>query len=561
MSGYEDIKIVGHSIDFDISFMKNESWFLPSTSTIDTLDIAKIVYPDMNAVNLEYLIEQLHLNPTAHQIKSLQLSQELILNSHRALYDTICCLNLLSQSLSRISEMGLSQNFYDQFDSFLGIGLEYFSKEITTKNNRVRLAEVNHVGLDGRIIPIGIWSKIKLLGYSMIETKLNELLSKHYQKDYLLIMLQIFVINRLQLNNIDNISYKIHTKNPKEVVFTELILGYLVTEKDSRNGFELLPIETIIPNIKVASEKSYQFGRFVTLVEIFLDIFIDKGDIRKEITIAMRKIISAYDFMLLALQPLYQRGEYTYNYTTLEPEEVVIQRKLVDFENLLISIKSFDLPHQGEVTHLVVKAIVSSLEKFFDDGVLQINPKNKLTFRYFGNQLYINKPIKYFNIQTHLDELMKKFPDLVFTTYLAESNLESLLELIGVRNKVQMSKVKFLNKNNNKFESIDNDVEFDEFIQNNIESAKKNKGINLILGGQNSTIRDSERVLIKNFSPKDYLLLGESGSLTKILSKMQNGFSGLVVVKIGDFGYLSRFISDYDLKEILDSQPSILQHQ
>ncbi len=54
--------ICGHSVDFDLRFLRAESWLLPDAAkVIDTLPISKILFTYLSAVNLETLVAKLDL--------------------------------------------------------------------------------------------------------------------------------------------------------------------------------------------------------------------------------------------------------------------------------------------------------------------------------------------------------------------------------------------------------------------------------------------------------------------------------------------------------------------
>ena len=149
--------IVGHSLDFDLTFLRHEKWFLPEFVKIDTLEITKIFLPEMEAVNLEFLVKKLdlitkyelelftekfeNLQKILENTKLLNLEQRLKTESkteikninlkndkftefnspkvkklnqteninesksfHRALFDAECCQNLLEFLLNKIAQ-------------------------------------------------------------------------------------------------------------------------------------------------------------------------------------------------------------------------------------------------------------------------------------------------------------------------------------------------------------------------------------------------------------------------------------------------------------------------
>ena len=64
-----------------------------------------------------------------------------------------------------------------------------------------------------------------------------------------------------------------------------------------------------------------------------------------------------------------------------------------------------------------------------------------------------------------------------------------------------------------------------------------------ILCGQNSTLNDCQMIINKvSQNLQNYLILGESGSLTKIISKINQKESQLVILKNNDFMYVNSFL-------------------
>ena len=107
LENYSDIQaIIGHSIDFELNFLKRESWYLPpEAKIIDTLDLAKIFLPQYSAINLEFLQNKLNLVPISDS-NHVQLS-------HRALYDASVCYLLLKKIVKEISNLNLRQKFLE----------------------------------------------------------------------------------------------------------------------------------------------------------------------------------------------------------------------------------------------------------------------------------------------------------------------------------------------------------------------------------------------------------------------------------------------------------------
>jgi DNA polymerase III epsilon subunit-like protein len=552
---YPEVVVIGHSIDFDLGFLTSESWFLPNGfKFIDTLDIAKISFTNMSAVNLEFLVEKLSLHPTEKQIKLITNETNSALQPHRAMYDTICCVNLLSNSLSKLDKIGLGENFYTRIKALELLDINLFSKPDlpTLENKTLGLGMENVITIDfaGKIIPKGMWASIESLGEKSIGEILDGFLALNLPPDYNLILLQMVSINNQKiLENNPSHEFKIHTKNQKELHFALSILTEITKMSDHNPIYELFPLETLIPNIGKISEKTFEIGKLTTLLEIYLDIVGDNLS-NSDDKMLITKILAIYSFMLLALQPLYQRGQFIFDKNRLEVEQLPIKRKIEELTTYLLELCKNKLPVFNSISEIITIEIEKNLEEFFENGQLQIDIKNRLTFRYYQNQLTISKQILGFNLTKTIQKTLANYPDLILPTFLEKGDFDRFLQLSGLSSIMAGENVQFLNEDCQELEQLEGDLVYSELLDNLILSGKNSGKINLILGGQNSTIRDSERILTKYHKPNEYLLLGESGSLTKILSKMLNGFNGVVVIKVGDFGYLKKFANKLQFESV-----------
>lgn len=82
-------------------------------------------------------------------------------------------------------------------------------------------------------------------------------------------------------------------------------------------------------------------------------------------------------------------------------------------------------------------------------------------------------------------------------------------------------------------------VNLELFLTTRQEICQETSGHVGILCGQNSTLNDCLAIIQKaGFSSQNYLILGESGSLTKITSKLSHRTGQLVILKNNDFLYL-----------------------
>ena len=172
---------------------------------------------------------------------------------------------------------------------------------------------------------------------------------------------------------------------------------------------------------------------------------------------------------------------------------------------------------------------------------LHLDYKEKYLFRYFKDSLQLVQNNTLFNFNDWFKGLISKYPNLKIETYLSQNSFQNLVEMLDLNEVFEYEgvEVEFL------FDQVEKNIdpermELDFFINSQLESLKKTENISLVLAGQNSTLKDLQHSLTSQHEFDNYLILGESGSLTKIGSKILRGFKGLVVIKFHDIHYLLR---------------------
>jgi DNA polymerase III epsilon subunit-like protein len=530
----EEVRVVGHSIDFDLAFLKSESWFLPSNFvSIDTLDLVKVLLPEESAINLEYLVNRFGLSP---QQKSDRKTGELV--AHRALYDTLCCMYLFETLLHKLISLRATPEFYTQFKSLFHLStLEIYGNGVTTEK-AVPPLTLNKIGFDGQKIAPNIFQKINSLGTLKIEHTILELLTQNLPPRFQLNMLQLYVLNLVSSQGATGL--KFHGREQVDFIFFDLILDIVLDLDSEHQTTELVleQFETIVSHIRQLSEKQYKLGKLITLLEIY-SILVPSDE-------TVKKTISAYDFFLLTLQPFLQRSEYSYKPFEIKPEEQVIRAKIGQLSIQLQELFTVNWDLSSILTKEVVEHIQQQLQELKDEnGEMFISANKQLNFRYYSHQLFVGQFIQGFRLNSLLQETIAKNP--LITTYYSESDFWKFLEITGTKRVLEgYPHIKYMGENTELLLSLE-EVELKKFFLNKIALSKNTNKPTLILCGQNSGLRDSEKVVISGDIEKhDFLILGDTGSLTKIASKISSGFKGLVIIKTGDFDYFARLgLIDY----------------
>jgi DNA polymerase III epsilon subunit-like protein len=573
----EDVVIIGHSLQFDLDFLKAESWFLPKKYKVcDTLELSKILLPDCNAVNLEFLVEKLALAPTTHQLDSMKITSHGLLKAHRALYDTTACMNLTARLLTILKNSNFDQNIYRiLIDSFLPIDIIFFSTPLTdsTHADTITPQETTQwpIYFNGQIITKTLFDKINDVRDRNFVDGISDLLTLTLPKDLLQVLLQIYVITVMKIDN-PSLHLKIHGRSHTEFLFADQVYQVLSqselgVKKDQITGV-ISQFEGIISQIKHVSEYNYKLTEFITLLELYEQIL--KRENPESLHLAkLQELIACYDFLLLNLQQFWQKSEYYYVPNQLKPEEQVVQRKITELYHLLSRFNPNELVDTNLLLAKLKDNIIREYATFFDqNNELQIAPSKRLLFRNQGLQISISTFVYHFNLNDEFAKTIDQFKHIILQTYLTPDDLTALLKLTGLKEIVDKNKenitIDYLGNPSTSIKISDTSlhIKLADFLEERKEIVDLENKFSLLLCGQNSSLKEIERALTQEYDPSDYFVLGESGSLTKIVSKMIKNQKGIVAVKNGDFYYISRYLEQFEIGEIwVVNQPYFPLHK
>jgi hypothetical protein len=242
----------------------------------------------------------------------------------------------------------------------------------------------------------------------------------------------------------------------------------------------------------------------------------------------------------------------------LGQEEVI----KIKFGKLLESVQNLRelKPASTELGQLVRQKILDFVQRLRD---LEITANQRYFFRYVNQKFVVSLNKPGFSLTTHLEDLFLQYPKLEVETYLSPEWFETLLKTAAIDHLFADYglEVKYLNDSHKTFESKTVDSLTDFLQARQLATVEKQAPV-LILTGNNLTLRKVQKSLTENFEASQYLALGESGSLTKVCSKLTRGFVGLVNVRIGDFGFLNFQKNLPEFAEIwLVGQPYIFVQQ
>ena len=524
----EQVYVVGHSIEFDLAFLQAESWYLPAGfAELDTLALVKLLLPDSSAINLEYLVNKYNLAPNLSATESFTE-----LAAHRALYDTLCCLHLFEFCLQRLKNLQAAPEFYE-------VVLRYFRLEELTfyghgvqEDTQIIPLNLQRLQFDGTLARPNIFQKITQLGTRSVETKILKLLPLTLPASLQLTLLQLYVLNLLASHGEQEL--KFHARSQLEYLFLELLLDQVLALDTRRPETVYLErFETLTLKVRTLSERQFPLTRLVTLLEIYT--LLVPG------STSVQQVVSAYDFFLITLQPFWVRSEFPYKPFDLKPQESVVRSKIAALNLQLQTLYRQTWVTSSPLLTALVERIKDLLEELRDgEKQLFIRANNQLQFRFARHQLFVTQKYDAWRLNTHLESLLEQWQPVV-TTELSEADFGKYLELTGTKRVLDTYENIRFPENPPELILSPEAPRLSKFFTDNIELAKQSGRPVLILCGQNSGLRDAEKVLpTGDFDKGDYLILGDTGSLTKIGSKLQQGFNGIILVKTGDFDYFAR---------------------
>jgi DNA polymerase III epsilon subunit-like protein len=554
--------VIGHSIDFDLRFLKKESWFLPEGyKIIDTLDLSKIFFPNLSAVNLEFLKEKLDLVASANSsgIKDL---------SHRALFDTYVCFLLFQNIINKIKNTSLPANFLKLLElHFLPLSLNFYPRALDLSNSVSRSIKTKidktYIDLNGNIVETGLYNRINNADPLQVLNTVLEILKTDLPRDFILVLLQMYIIYDIKLKN-PEYSLKLHTQGNMGVSLAETVLD--LVEKNSQTQIDsdqskivLSPFEGIIVQIRFIAESYYDIAKIVKNLELYLTLKLHLQRLDQS-TVTVEKWLSSYDFLLISLSPFWRNNEFKYFQYLLNHQTKQIVSKYTSFCELTRELSKNKLDN----SNLLFQALGDKISKLLAN--LDIYELNDSTFRLFNNHLTISKSKPGFDLEKHFEKLLVTYRNLEIETYLSETAFSEFVLLLGLGELLEKNNlnITYLIEQGQDYingETLIEQVDLKDFLSEKLELAKNAKKPVIVLGGQNSTLKDAQKILIENFEVSQYLALGESGSLTKVGSKIERGFVGVVVTKVGDINFLLKQRNVIDFEQIwIVNQPYLWIH-
>jgi len=559
-----EVPILGHSIDFDISFLQNEGWMLPSGKQIDTLDICKLLLPNCQAVNLEFLINFLEIDKlfSNRPIFNEENKQNTEIKSHRALYDARATAYLAQYLLKKSHEYAFCEEIIDLIKAYFLPDFSAYSKNFnweSFKDLKLAATEKIHIDVLGEIRGKSVDLIIKQACennaedlWKICQEDLRFCLKNNLKTEAFLLGKIMMYISQLP----SNIYLKIHIYGENETNILEILLERFLenVEKISQKNSEingnskicvLINPEQCISRMDYICQEHLNLGQYISLLEVGLSLKIfDDKDAEN-----IQKISTCYTFFLFVMRPCWQYSQFFYNPAFFKQKHYGLQEK---FKDLLSEFKNIQEINFDEISqNNLVKIqkdylkIISKKTKYFVDFELKTEGKYNLKLQ--GNNVIFAQPKKEFNLQNHFDFIVEKYNITELESFLSLQNLEAFLKIAGVILPKNIKQIKTHQEPSMVQEDLGNEEDILDEMQRQI--VKNKKHIFTFIGQQN-TLKQWQVLVKKEYSQLPSLIIGEDGGLTKIISKLESKGPCLVVLKSVDSSFILKSILPDKTQEI-----------
>ena len=544
---YEDKieAIIGHSIDFDLGFLRQENWFLPEVKIVDTLDLCRIIFADLEAINLEFLVNSLGISFTTTS------------SHHRSLFDTKATFYLFKIIVNRLNQLKLPQNYLDLIlKNFLDLKIQFYGTSellnLTESPFEKETTDVKLLTLNGLPLKPATNKRLENLDFNSTLKTINKLLAEPHTKKTTILLLQIGVIFYLK-NLWPTKNYKIHLQRGLEDFWLlDFILDFLEKDTISTAQKIILPrMESLIWHISSISQNHLELAKIVEFSEI-LDFYETQNNSKNDTFKFITR--STHDFLLAAVSPFSNYAKYEYKPQTASLEENNVVQRLVNLMQQLTDFKVY-LESQTNLNNQKTATIQNTFIEQLKQHILNLidgfswDKSYKLDVNLFNNLLTLSVDKIGFSINKHFLELKLEHPNVLFQSYLPQEFLARTKQILNLDFEI---------------ESVCDEVEFNfldrvdinNFLEEKLFLASESAKPVVILAGINSTLKELKNQSLNSSSPEKYLVLGENGSTTKIISKIIHGFSGVVIFKINNLEQLLKTVpADKFAEVVLLNQP------
>ena len=578
-----EVIIIGHSVSNDINFLKTNRFWLPQKNVehqskipaLDTLDLAKILLPDQTNLNLEYLVKNLKLDQQVLQDITIFNSDTNFTNlkPHRALFDTLTGVELFNFILKRIDLLNLPVSILDFLYEIeiLPFKIPSLAKNIVKfEILKLPFQDTEGVNLNfiGKVVEPDFNLKINFCIDKAQE--LVNLLQNHKLPQMVRQATAQIYIHLITKQTFPNALVRIHSYGLEEKISQELTLDFILSastvaaikdrhipscanstdqspsdpQPNHNLPLKTIPIfERILSSIDKITEDEFEFANFSYLIDFFADSYNIEFETKFE-----PKVSIEMDFLAARIEQILQSepkkeirvGRLGYN-SDLDLNDIFHQFQKICDKFKVLDQKIKEIPNTNDFLSFLATKILQQLELFFN----QKWENTAFIVRLSKNILKFTKTVPNFQWSSYWYKL-SQIEDLELTTFLDQNGwqlLGSMMEMPDDLFNLPNDFIKSLR--NNPIEIIQNNQETLELLQET-QSQIVDNSVCLVLCGQNSGLEKVVQLAIKNLKPEQFLAVGETGSLAKIVGKIRIGFRGLVILKATDL-FMIKQIQDLNL--------------
>jgi DNA polymerase III epsilon subunit-like protein len=581
----ENCLIVGHSIqDFDLNFLNYYKWYLPeSYKIIDTLYLSKILLPNLPAINQEYLFNFFNFNINHQKYNHNNAEKYLTTDKHhRAFFDVLTNKFLLEKLLEYIKNYRFPQEFINILQKqFLPISELSLIALNNTKQITSNIVYTKHSKLLVDWKTNMSFSEIDFLleNYASFESELVYECINYYMddldlmdRDYNLIWLQICSIIYLKSINKYN-QYFLHGKPHTQFISLLILRNLPFFQLKFKKYLEIIgntkdveyltkPLECLIWQAGHIVNYKWRVSTLSYLLSIFGKLSYDLSNII--LYNSVQRLLAQIDFLSISLLPLWNYNKFELNLNrqaTMQVEQAI--KKFLSFTNeiseLLNILKTTGIPvRNGKYFSVFYLALLNTLSEF------ELLKNHQLfILSYLHQEIEFEALNKESTLEVFFESLFTKYPNIKLVTYLDVETMSELLDFLNIRSilsKREICKINTSSQNNTDSFLIDKvsmmaDSDFLNYMQNILTDLDDK--LCFILSGNNKANKQIELLIPNKLNKEKYLLIGESGSITKIFSKIKSGFRGIVFLRQKDLGYIINKKLDQKIYFIFYGEPHV----
>jgi len=559
-----ELPVIGHSIGFDIHFLQEEGWMVPTGKAVDTLDTCKLLLPHIHAINLEHLMNTFELSKKFSDV-NLDGTQ---LQPHRALYDSKATAWLVrelveiahSSQLSPATATYLSDIFLPDFQVFPHqIALPKLTKSVNEKAE----FQVDVLGnIRGQTLPAGVARGLQAHGITLLKSLEKDLRIHHANGDSkaagMLAKLLVFI------NKMGSAAFpKIHMHGSKEYnLLTSIMQRFETPTKIDENQAKttiphiLNQPEQYISRIGFLAEKNLDVGEIIKWLELTEKISILDTAAAQQV----QKTITQCDFFLFGMQNWWRYGQFLYTPQQLTVQQYPIREK---FQNVL------DELHQTHTVFAEMKPTaqwsqlqidcVQQVQRRLDTMVqMELSGDKKYILRQRGNGYIISEEKTDFSLQTEFDERISTDKISGIETYLSTQNLEVLWKLINVKAS-DFTDIRTHQESSMVHQDEHTCATLFPELEATVQQQQKHV---LVFAGQSSTLKMLQTEIKKQVTTTPTFVIGEDGGATKLLSKIQASPPAIIVIRSSDVStFTKKLTADNTAKIWLLNEPYVRLHR